>query len=98
MVQQRWSRLGGSYIGSPFLERYNHTTVVYDNRIWVIGGFAGELKKDVWYSFDSLNWLQPTSAVPFTERSSHTSIVFDSNIWVIGGFDGELRNDVWTLD
>lgn len=37
---------------APFLARYGHTSVPFDNRMWVIGGNdnAGGVFKDVWYS------------------------------------------------
>ena len=81
---------------AAFSARSFHTSVVFDNKLWVIGGYdGGSRKNDVWYSSDGLNWAQATAATPFSARSSHTSIMFDGKLWVIGGFDGGLRNDVW---
>lgn len=77
------------------------SAVVYDNKMWVIGGFEyPELKREVWYSSDGENWTLATDQAPFMGRDSHTSLVFDNKMWVIGGRireEGEIvdTNDVW---
>jgi hypothetical protein len=65
--------------------------------MWVIGGYDGAYKKDVWYSSDGVTWTEATGAAGWTARRSHTSVVFDGKMWVIGGIDGALKNDVWRL-
>jgi len=60
--------------------------VVFDNKIWVIGGFDGTYLDDVCYSEDGVNW-NCTYSLP-SPRASHTSVVFNNKIWVIGGYDG----------
>ena len=85
---------------AAFKARCWHTSTVYDNKMWVIGGYAGYRSNDVWYSTDGVNWNQATDAAAFSGRQSHTSIVYDNKMWVIGGFglDGvgvSRRNDVW---
>jgi hypothetical protein len=78
--------------------RYLHTSVVFDNKIWVIGGVATDgFKNDVWYSTDGVNWTQATSSAQWSGRLYHTSVVFDNKIWVIGGYDvnGNFKKDVW---
>jgi len=72
-----------------------HTSVVFDNRIWVLGGYDGSYRNDVWYSSDGVNWYCATENAPWSGRSGHTSVVFDNKIWVLGGYDGSYRNDVW---
>jgi hypothetical protein len=77
--------------------RYGHTSVVFNDKIWVIGGLDNSgLKNDVWYSSDGVNWTLATDTAPWSERYGHTSVVFDDKIWVIGGWDNSgLKNDVW---
>jgi outer membrane protein assembly factor BamB len=72
-----------------------HTSVVFDNKMWVIGGFNSTRRNDVWYSEDGINWTEATASAPWAGRMGHTSVVFDNKIWVIGGYSGSLRNDVW---
>jgi hypothetical protein len=39
--------------------RANHTSVVYNNKMWVLGGRAGLAKNDVWYSnLTSSGWVR----------------------------------------
>ena len=80
---------------APWRARGYHTSVVFDNKIWVIGGFNSTRQNDVWYSEDGVNWTQATASAPWAGRLGHTSVVFDNKIWVIGGFTGTFRNDVW---
>jgi leucine-zipper-like transcriptional regulator 1 len=85
-----------------FSPRYYHTSVVYNNAIWVIGGVSGlntsDLHNDVWYSTDGINWTQATAAAGFSPRACHTSVVFNNAMWVIGGlsdYGSGGNNDSW---
>jgi hypothetical protein len=74
-------------------ERSGHTSVVFDNKMWVLGGTNGSnSKNDVWFSTDGVNWTRATVYAGWSERYGHTSVVFDNKMWVIGG---SYRNDVW---
>ena len=78
--------------------RIGHTSVEFDNKMWVIGGFddASGRRNDVWYSTDGVNWIQTTANAQWSARYFYTSVVFDNKIWVIGGEDTSgRRNDVW---
>ena len=86
-------------ISAPFRTRAAHNCVVYNNKIWVIGGFNGaSFLRDVWYSSDGINWNNATSAAAFSGRGGHTSLVFNNKIWVVGGDAGStpFQNDAWT--
>jgi len=78
-----------------FSGRRNHESVVFNNKMWVIGGYDGAVKNDVWYSSDGVTWIQATDAAGFSARTEHQSVVFDNKMWVIGGIDGAVKNDVW---
>ncbi|WP_273568773.1 Kelch repeat-containing protein [Maribacter halichondriae] len=82
---------------APFSKRSGHTSVVFQNKIWVIGGYDGEsYKNDIWYSEDGETWTASTTNAGFAPRSGHTSVVFDDKLWVIAGRLGANRyNDVW---
>jgi len=45
-----------------FSERADHTSVVFKNKIWVIGGSAVNdgFKNDVWFSEDGVSWIEAT--------------------------------------
>jgi len=77
--------------------RANFGVVVFDNKMWVLGGYDGSYLNDVWCSCDGKNWSQVTTPSPFSARSNHASLVFDNKMWVLGGFNGSnYLNDVWS--
>jgi thermitase len=83
-----------------FLPRRSHQALVFDNRIWVLGGLAGYDANDVWYSGDGATWTQATGGAGFSGRECHSSVTFDDRMWVIGGWSEDsynfyLKNDVW---
>ncbi|MFA6032274.1 MAG: kelch repeat-containing protein [Myxococcota bacterium] len=89
--------------------RYGHSTVVFKDRLWVIGGIYQDINlvplssNDVWNSADGITWTQvkPNNANGFPARDHHTSTVHDGKMWVIGGGvqtdrdNRKLFNDVW---
>jgi hypothetical protein len=83
-----------------FSDRQGHSTVVFNDSLWVIGGLkqpSGYLN-DVWRSDDGVTWTQVTANAAYAKRAGHQSVVFNDKIWIIGGRSGStLRplNDVW---
>jgi hypothetical protein len=85
---------------APWSARHYHTSLVYDGKMWIIGGYDGHWKNDVWYSSDGTNWVQATDSAPWSIRCAHSSVVFQNRMWVIGGIymndSGFVYlNDVW---
>ena len=76
-------------------DRLSHRSVVFQNKIWVLGGDDGSRQNDVYYSADGINWVEATADAAWTPRHSHTSVVFNGKIWVLGGNDGSHKNDVY---
>lgn len=78
---------------AAFSPRAWHTSVVFNNKMWVIGGYNGDgtlnggtdFFNDVWSSTDGINWTLETANAAFSARYDHTSVVFDNKLWVIGG-------------
>jgi hypothetical protein len=97
-----WTQVTNS---AAFSKRYRHTSVVYDNKMWVIGGnnnpgpwlsTMSNTFNDVWYSTDGNTWTQTTNAAAFSKRYDHTSVVYDNKMWVIGGTDDtKFMGDIW---
>lgn len=91
-----------------FSSRRNHTSVVFDGKMWVIGGRKAFSQQyhDVWYSADGKSWIEKTSDASFVPRYGHSSAVFNGRMWVIGGYTGaasgaqnqrtNAQNDVWS--
>ncbi|MBN2057747.1 MAG: Ig-like domain-containing protein [Candidatus Saganbacteria bacterium] len=78
--------------------RMDFSSVVFDDKIWVIGGFTNTYTNEVWASSDGTNWDLMTAEAAFGARKGHTSVVFDDKIWVIGGYSSALSytNEVWS--
>ena len=91
---------------AQFSPRINHESLVYNNRIWVIGGVTqdGDIKNDVWYSDDGAHWIPANMSAAFPPRSGSCSVVFNDTMWVIGGRvrnggytpeNSIYKNDIW---
>lgn len=81
-----------------FAPRYRHSTTVFDNKLWVTGGSSGDggnLRNDVWYTENGIEWTEATAEAQFPKRNIHSAVAFDNKLWVIGGYDGDFTNDVW---
>ncbi|KAK3604764.1 hypothetical protein CHS0354_000422 [Potamilus streckersoni] len=79
---------------SKFTERYLNSALVFNNKMWVIGGADGTNKRDdVWSSSDGGTWTQEVENASFltksnsdkTARSDFSTIVFDKKIYLWGG-------------
>jgi len=86
---------------APFPARLSQSVLVFQNRIWVIGGSdnnSSAMYADVWSSEDGVNWTQVTANAAFGPRADHTSVVFGGRMWVIGGRSpgSTPLNDVWS--
>jgi len=95
---KEWNMETGS---APFGSLYGHSSVVFDNKLWVIGGKLanGGLPGEIWSSPDGQNWQKNTSH-PFLQRHYQASTVFKNRIWIVGGL-GDAGNepcfqDVWS--
>jgi hypothetical protein len=87
-----------------FLARAGHSSAVFRDRLWVIGGFGldgdglSQFYSDIWNSTDGITWELAKAAPPFSSRWDHSSAVFGDKLWVIGGFDNAFMvyNDTWS--
>ncbi|MCD2422474.1 hypothetical protein LQ567_06845 [Niabella pedocola] len=85
---------------APWHERIWFSSVVYRNRIWILGGWSGNPYKnwqDAWYSENGKDWQQYPSAPVWKERHELSAFVFKDKIWIAGGMTPPLINDVWSL-
>ena len=77
------------------------STVVYRDRMWVIGGWskAQDNHGDVWYSSDGRHWNELRSEVIWKSRHEHSAWVFKEKIWIAGGYPRpKLSSEVWALE
>jgi len=82
---------------APWEGRYVHTSVVFDNKMWIMGGLTIDevLLNDVWYSINGTDWENIGNNAQWSARYGHVSVVFNDKIWVMGGYDNAFKNDVW---
>jgi len=84
------------------------SSVVYRNRICVLGGWPQEATPrrpvnlaDLWYSEDGKRWTELKSDVIWKARHAHATFVFRDKILVAGGCTGAgpspLNSQVWSL-
>lgn len=106
LMNDVWSSLDGKeweleLANAPWSKRTHGQAVVFDNKIWIIGGGQRSPKaiaeNDVWCSEDGVNWMQVTPAAQWKPRMWFSSIVYRDRIWVLGGWSKENGNfgDVW---
>lgn len=79
-------------------DKANACSVVFDNKIWVIGGYTGNsLTNDVWYSVDGVSWIQATANAGFEPRADFAAWVYNGKIYIGGGeYSRGFLNDVWS--
>lgn len=100
-----WVQATPTVSGAAFPARAEHASVVFNNKMWVIGGLttpgtSSTALNDVWYSSDGSNWYPSTpgeSGKIFTPRYNAQAVVCGNAIWVIGGTSatGVALNDAW---
>lgn len=86
---------------APWPPRIWFSSVVYRDRIWVLGGWSNNPSRnwgDVWYSKDGKSWHEFKSEVTWKERHEHSAYVFQDKIWVAGGHAQPLSSEVWSLE
>ena len=89
-------------VTTPFTAADWHTALVYNNKMWLIGGrnSSGDTIAEVWSSTNGADWTLVTGNAAFGPRFRHSSVVYNNKMWVIGGSDvnsqgGTSLNDVW---
>ena len=78
--------------------RNSHTSVVFKNKIWILGGQSkGKSTNDIIHSKDGKSWEKIKSFKKFPRRYGHASVVFNNRIWVFGGRNEQGPiNDIWS--
>lgn len=87
-------------------ERKNFATVVFNGKMWVLGGAFGHASNDIWSSDDGVTWTQVQPEGPiWNPRFGHNALVFEDKIWVTGGitFNPQTQSlniagDIWSSD
>jgi N-acetylneuraminic acid mutarotase len=84
----------GSTAPSP---RDRHVAAVFENYLYIFGGFDGLARVNDLHAFDLLaaEWhlIAPSTGSAPSPRHSHAAVVYRSSMFVFGGYDGSYRND-----
>ena len=89
---------------APWKERRGHGTVVFQNKLWVMGGSISSGRRDktptqalndVWSSVDGVNWVQATANAPWSPRECSNAFIFKDRIWIIGA---PGMREVWSSE
>ncbi|MCE5229285.1 hypothetical protein LLG95_06770 [bacterium] len=102
-----WDRISDN---PPFGKRYGHCLLVFNNRLWLLGGSKDvyisdyQPQNDVWYTDDGIKWTRALEHAPWSARFDHAAIVFNNKMWIFGGSKAKgvgskrqdnVLNDVW---
>lgn len=96
--------VGGAWnntFNAPWSGRRGHTTVVFRDNMYVIGGTYDGVNnlRDVWSTADGQNWTQCVAAAPWGARTLQQACVFNNRLYIMGGTDsGVAYADVWVTD
>lgn len=86
---------------APWSKRAHAQAVVFDNKIWIMGGGKRSPKaipkNDVWCSEDGVHWKEVTASAEWNPRMWFSCVVYRKHLWVLGGWSEETKNlgDVW---
>ena len=79
---------------APWYPRQYHSVAVFDDRMWVLGGYNHGDRNDVWYSKDGVNWYQ-LRTTPWARRHATSVFVHKNAVWIAAG--SYMGADVWKL-
>lgn len=84
-----------------FLPRALHQLVVFNNKMFLIGGFRinGAPSNDIWSSEDGQNWVLEKENAEFPADWGHKILTYNNKLWLITGGQNEFFNrNVWNSD
>lgn len=80
--------------GAPWDPRQYHDVAVFDDRLWVMEGYAGRNRNDVWHSADGEHWHE-VPETPWAPRHAASLYAHDGALWMVAG--NNMQSDVWKL-
>ena len=78
---------------APWDPRQYHEVAVFDDRLWVLEGWSGQNRSDVWFSDNGEHWQELQT--PWAPRHAASIYVHQDSLWVVGG--NNMASDVWRL-
>jgi hypothetical protein len=86
-----WTRHTSAATWQP---RQYHEVAVFDDNIWVLGGWNQNNLNDVWCSHDGVEWHELPNT-PWEPRHASSVYVHRDALWVVAG--NNMESDVWRL-
>lgn len=83
---------------AEFSPRAGHQVVVFDNKLWLMGGANGaDYYNDVWMSEDGKTWTEVPQQSPYGVRVGFELFSINNELFIAGGYTrgGEELNDLW---
>jgi hypothetical protein len=80
---------------APWFPRQYHEVAAFDHRLWVLEGWNGGNRNDVWYSEDGAHWHE-LPHTPWLPRHAASVFVYDNALWMVAG--NNMESDVWKLE
>ncbi len=74
--------------------RQYHDIAVFDGRLWVLEGYSGRNRNDVWHSADGETWHE-VPGTPWAPRHAASVFVHGGALWIVAG--NNMQSDVWKL-
>ncbi len=91
---------------APFAPRDGAGALVFDGRMWLLGGwnpqdkihFPQTCNSEVWSSPDGLEWTLVNPRAPWEGRHTAGYVVHRDRMWIVGGdpIQKHYQNDVWS--
>ena len=102
MLRRRRELGAGDRRTPPGTPRLWFSSVVYRDRIWVLGGWSNnpveELGRRLVLAGRQGPGRSSESNGVWKERHEHSAYVFQDKIWVAGGHAQPLSSEVWSLE
>jgi len=92
-----WVRVTES---APFAARDSAGELVFNDRMWLFGGYTPELVNDVWSSEDGEHWTRVGEIPNKSGVNIPVNFVFDGKMWVVcndGSLYASANGADWTL-
>lgn len=88
--------------GTP--QKKNHSTTLYENKLYVFGGYDGKKNHNIIkvFNIETYNWsTMEVEGYQPNGRNGHTATLIDDKIYIIGGWLGSgpfAADDLHVLD
>jgi hypothetical protein len=102
---REWTRIDAN----AWPPRVRPGVVVFDDRLWLLGGSAANVEgdaawlNDIWTSTDGVRWTKEPQPAPWSRRAPEYSVVYRDKLWIFGGKGieatgrGGFADDVWAF-